>query len=243
MHVEWMKFLCGGMLIHGIDGCFPIFCQTIMGSIPWTHATLQKCQQIIDGTDKSPFCYDTILYVCKKISYCCNNGGCFVVLLVFIIANVFIVVIIVIVIIVVDLLLRLHAGQMRSIGCCGMWYHLVDLLRYMVPGTWYLVKYYGTRYLVTFFAIKVVLAITVLAIEVICNLFYLYYHDSVLICRTVVRSRMFYPAKVEMIHDIVCSCTKEYQSYNVSDSIISKFAGRTSCYAASGVSPSPAKVA
>jgi len=52
---------------------------------------------------------------------------------------------------------------------------------------------------------------------------------------------MFYPAKVEMIHDIVCSHIKEYQSYKLKDLIISKFAGQTSCYAMSGVSPSPAK--
>jgi len=48
---------------------------------------------------------------------------------------------------------------------------------------------------------------------------------------------MFYPAKVEMICDIVCSHMKEYQSYKLKDSIISKFAGQTSCYATSGVSP------
>ena len=133
MHVEWTEFLCEGTLIHGIDGCFPIFCQTIMGSIPWTHATLQKCQQIIDVTDKSPFCYNTIPYVCKNISYCCNNEGCFVVLLVFIVINVFIVIVIIIIIVVVivDLLWQLHAGKMRSIGCCGMWY----LPGTTVPGT------------------------------------------------------------------------------------------------------------
>jgi len=54
---------------------------------------------------------------------------------------------------------------------------------------------------------------------------------------------MFYPAKVEINFHIVCSYTKEYQSYKLKDPIISKFAGRTSCYATSGVSMPPAKVA
>jgi len=52
---------------------------------------------------------------------------------------------------------------------------------------------------------------------------------------------MFYPAKVEINFHIVCSHTKEYQSYKAKDPIISKFAGQRSCYASSGVCPSPAK--
>ncbi len=72
-------------------------------------------------------------------------------------------------------------------------------------------------------------------------LFYLY--NSVWNRRSLVWSRMFHPAKEEIIFHIVCSRTKEYQSYGLNDPIISKFAGQRSCYATSGVCPSPAKVA
>jgi len=55
-------------------------------------------------------------------------------------------------------------------------------------------------------------------------LFYLY--DSVWNCHSLVRSRVFHPAKEEIIFHIVCSRTKEYQSYGSNDPIFPNLQAR-----------------
>jgi len=73
--------------------------------------------------------------------------------------------------------------------------------------------------------------------------FLFYCHNSILICHTLVQSRMFYPAKVGIFTTLYALIQKSTRATNPMILSFSKFAGQTSCYATSGVCLSPAKVA